>query len=81
MTLLLLLYKLANSFKNKCYSLSRANCYEQSNSSDVISFNQEIKKFTKAHLLHGAVPCADAVLGGNFVNFSIAKQNTLTSKC
>jgi hypothetical protein len=63
--------KLANSFKNNCHSLSRANCYEQSNSSDVISFNQEIKKFTKAHLLHGAVPCADAVLGGNFVSFSM----------
>jgi hypothetical protein len=60
--------KVASIFKNTCHSLSRAQCYQQTSTAQ--GFAIDMYNFAKAHLLHNAVPCAEAVLSGNFVSFS-----------
>jgi hypothetical protein len=60
--------KLASLFKNTCHTLRRSFCYEKASTAQ--GFALDFVNFDKAHLLHNAVSCADAVLSGNFVNFS-----------
>jgi hypothetical protein len=60
--------KMASLFKNTCHTLSRAFCYQKSGTAH--GFALDFINFNKAHLLHNAITCADAILRGNFVSFS-----------
>jgi hypothetical protein len=59
---------LASLFENTCHTDNRAYCYQKTSKTQ--GYAREIVNFEKAHLFHNAVPCADAVLSGNFLSFS-----------
>jgi hypothetical protein len=69
--------KAASTFKNTCHSLQRAGCYQYEYA--VEGFPADLEKFSFAHIYHNAVPCARAVLGGNFMNLSMVAIALLIS--